>query len=105
MTGDSRPWWWLSHADPNKPKGEHFQGACIVRGAHLEGAIAGAKLLGISPPGCEVLGLRIPDALLPPAEERERLLNREEAAFVTAVIEQGSRSMGVSGPRPRMGRS
>lgn len=45
------PWWWLSFADGEKPKGEQFLGACLVQGATLPDAIKEAWRLKINPGG------------------------------------------------------
>lgn len=44
-------WWWLSFADPDRPKGEHFLGLCIVPGGNPVQAGQIAWALGCNPGG------------------------------------------------------
>jgi hypothetical protein len=51
------PWWWLSFADGEKPKGEQFLGGCLVQADDFLGAVAEATRIGINPGGeCRGLG-------------------------------------------------
>lgn len=81
-------WWWLSFADPARPKGAQFQGVAIVRGEDLRAAIKEAWRLKINPGG-EVMGTPLVQ-LVPAAEWRERLLTREETEVCDAAAEQAS---------------
>jgi hypothetical protein len=71
-------WWWLSFADPKRPKGKQFLGACLVQARGFLGAVMVAKRAGINPGG-EVQGMGpIPaDADIKPGWTG-RLLSREE---------------------------
>lgn len=74
---------WLSFADPKKPKGSQFLGACILEvdsesSNPLEKAIHKAHELGINPGG-EVLGFEI--GRKPHDSWMNVLLNREEIKY------------------------
>lgn len=43
--------WWLSFADPDRPTGQQFLGACIVRAVDEISAVKVAHALGINPGG------------------------------------------------------
>jgi hypothetical protein len=86
------PWWWLSFADGDLPKGQQFLGACIVRGTEpIMGhprptdPVPEAWRQGCNPGG-EVAMHRVPDDREPPAEWCNRLLTREECAALDAVM-------------------
>ena len=49
---------WLSFADPSRPYGSHFIGACVVVGEDFESAMAEANRLGCNPGG-EVMGDKV----------------------------------------------
>lgn len=78
-------WWWLSFADPRRPKGSQFLGVCIVEGANVWQAAAHAIDLGCNPGGM-VRGVPYESGAecLPPTSYRERLLTREECAELGA---------------------
>lgn len=59
------PWWWLSFADPDRPKGAQFLGAAIVQGRDIAEANQRAWTLKINPGG-EVQGVII-DLIYEPA--------------------------------------
>lgn len=50
--------WWLSFADPHKPKGEQFLGVAIVQAASMKLAVSRTWELQINPGG-EVIGVPI----------------------------------------------
>ena len=64
-------WFYLSYA------GKKFRGAAILRAESVEKAAEQARLRGISPGG-QVLGLPIPNYMLPAWSYRNRLLTRED---------------------------
>jgi hypothetical protein len=66
-------WWWLSFADPRKPKGQQFLGACLVQGYGLGTAIQEARRRGINPGG-EVKGSAVQEKSL--ARYPENAFNR-----------------------------
>lgn len=72
---------WLSFADPKKPQGEQFLGACVVEADDLKAAVIQAHVKGINPGG-EVLGLRTDtrSAILIPEKWKNRLLSKAECA-------------------------
>jgi hypothetical protein len=77
--------WWLSFADPSRPKGTQFLGVAIVRvdssgeGDGFFHAVRTAHALGINPGG-QVQGHFIPPDIAPLVDAKwvERLLTREE---------------------------
>lgn len=72
-------WWYLSFADPARPKGEQFLGAAIVDGEDLASAITSAWRRGCNPGG-EVMGIEITSISDRVVESyRFRLLTRDEA--------------------------
>jgi hypothetical protein len=68
--------WWLSFADPDKPKGQQFLGVAIVRAPGFVSAIELANSLGLNPGGA-VQGTEIDPADIFPAHFR-KLLSRKE---------------------------
>lgn len=77
-------WWWLSFADPLKPRGQQFLGVAIVPGADFMHAVEGARMLGLNPGG-EVIGY---PALEPPEEAKYHLLTEEEIKRLFPDAEQ-----------------
>lgn len=75
---DKGQWYWLSFADPARPKGTQFLGVVILRGESFGDAFLRSHLLGLNPGG-EIVGVEIPADRVPPARYRMRLLSREEA--------------------------
>jgi hypothetical protein len=81
--------WYLSFADPKRPKGERWPGACFVEAATLSDALRAAWSSGCNPGG-EVKGRVIPDPPATPAGDAVRaklaeipfgqLLDRERLA-------------------------
>lgn len=64
-----KPWWWLSFADPELPKGLQFLGACLVQAEDERGAITEAWLRHLNPGGeVAIVG---PLAGLPPGVSDE----------------------------------
>lgn len=64
-------WWWLSFADPNKPRGSQFLGVSIVLAPDFLGAIQKAHALKINPGG-EVRAYPMPAP--PDSKYQHRLL-------------------------------
>ncbi len=81
------PWWWLSFADPARPKGRQFLGAAIVQGADIKDAVSRTWSLVVNPGG-QIQYVEIPAALLPPEDMRGRLLGREDAERLAAAIDR-----------------
>ena len=80
--------WWLSFADPERPKGEQFLGAAIVPGYNMGSAVLAAHMLGCNPGG-EVQGFPIlPDADIPDGF-RDRLLSREDIDELGRLVHLG----------------
>ena len=48
-------YFWLSFADPDKPRGKQFLGGCVIEAESFPGAITEAHRLGCNPGG-EVMG-------------------------------------------------
>ena len=72
-------YYWLSFVDSEKPEGERFIGATIVRSDCIENAIRKAWWLRINPGG-EVMGIQIPpeqEAMIKPGWEN-RLISQAE---------------------------
>lgn len=92
------PWWWLSFADPDLPKGSQFLGACIVRGT--EPMMAQPRSTDPVPeawrqgcnPGGQVSMYRVPDDRPPPLKWCNRLLTY---ADTIALSEEMIRLFGV----------
>ena len=69
---------WLSFADPDKPKGSQFLGVAIVEAESFHEALTQAWALGCNPGG-EVAGSDVSDGDFKlPQEFVHRLLDREE---------------------------
>lgn len=64
-------WFWLSFADPGKPRGSQFLGVVIVLAPDFLGAVRKAHALGLNPGG-EVRGYPMPAP--PEPKHRDRLL-------------------------------
>jgi hypothetical protein len=77
---------WLSFADPGRPKGTQFLGVAIVNADDFLAAVRKAHALGINPGG-EVQGFETP--LLPAAKYLDRLLTKEEAEKADASFGVG----------------
>ena len=73
-------WFWLSFADPSRPRGSQFLGVSIVKARTYFEATMRAHALGINPGG-EVLGYDYKElwgAPEPPEVHRHRLMSRLE---------------------------
>lgn len=77
---------WLSFADPGRPKGTQFLGVAIVVADDFLTAVRKAHALGINPGG-EVQGAGT--ALLPASKYLDRLLTKEEAEKADASFGVG----------------
>lgn len=84
-SGVKSPWFWLSFADPNLPKGTQFLGGCIVQAGSFLGAVSAANQLGINPGG-EVQGVEIPKGAGLPEAFRNRLLTRDEIDAMDEIM-------------------
>lgn len=75
----NKPWWWLSFADPEKPRGERNLGVCIVQGLDIGEAAKNAHAKGCNPGG-EIMGVRIAEDKLDlfPEQYRNRLMSGAE---------------------------
>jgi hypothetical protein len=82
--------YWLSFADPEKPPGSQFQGACLVPGVDMKTAIEAAWLFGCNPRG-EVRGHVVPKEIAARVAEkwRLRLLTREETDVLSKEMREG----------------
>lgn len=76
LKGKHVGWYWLSFADPDKPKGEQFLGVSIVYAHGITTGTIEARRLGINPGG-EVVGILL--ERVPHSRFLNRLLNRQEA--------------------------
>lgn len=79
-------WWWLSFADPDRPKGEQFLGVAIVRARGLGLAITRCHQLKINPGG-QVQGYEIPPDVKIVEGTADRLLSRKELVLARYVEE------------------
>lgn len=71
-------WWWLSFADPKKPKGEQFLGVIITMGGGVGEITQKLWDMGINPGG-EVQAVPYPDGEDPPPEQyRNKLLSKAQ---------------------------
>lgn len=78
--------WWLSFADPKRPRGLQFLGVAIVEADEFIPAVERAIKDGINPGG-DVKGARVPEFLpRPPSNYVGRLLTRDEATVAEAYI-------------------
>jgi hypothetical protein len=73
-------WWWLSFKDPDLPDETAFLGAAVVVARGMLGAVRESHLLGINPGGQVAIFEITKEGAVPPAESRERLLNRDDLA-------------------------
>jgi hypothetical protein len=82
--------WWLSFCDTDRPAGQQFLGACLVRAGSLPEAITVSHLLGVNPGGeIEILGPIPPEKVDKiPLKWVNRLLSREEIDEFDAVMEE-----------------
>jgi hypothetical protein len=81
-------WWWLSFADPEKPEGSQFLGACIVQARGFFGATLVAHALKCNPGGqCRGMGPISLDAPIQPGWA-DRLLTKDECEEFNRVHEK-----------------
>jgi hypothetical protein len=83
--------WWLSFADPTRPKGEQWLGVAIVQGVDAVSAVQESHWRGCNPGG-EVAACELPGALEklgPKNEWMDRLLSREEVDAFNAKFRPG----------------
>ena len=84
-------WYWLSFCDADRPAGQQFLGACVIRAASHEAAVLTAHALGCNPGG-EVM-IQGPSFRDFAPEWTGRLLTREECeAFERAYGAEGAPS-------------
>lgn len=68
-------WWWLSFADPSRPRGMQFLGVAAVRATNLAAAVDAAWRAGCNPGG-QVRGTTMADSYgAPPSELDHRLVS------------------------------
>jgi hypothetical protein len=69
---------WLSFADPDRPKGDQFLGATLIEADDAMDAVRKAWKAGLNPGG-EVLIGEVPDDILPTVPDaRGKLMTKEE---------------------------
>ena len=49
--GEPEGWYWLSFSDTDRPKGQQFLGACVVRARGIATAVREAHVQGCNPGG------------------------------------------------------
>lgn len=87
-------WWWLSFTDPDRPKGQHFLGLCIVPAPNVVFASRVAWMLGCNPGG-QIAGYpACPPGWRPKPDYVGRLFTGDDAralaeADVTTFAEPG----------------
>lgn len=79
---DEWHWFWLSFADPDKPRGEQFLGVVMLQARDLRHAHMESHRLGLNPGG-EVLIYPVAE---PPESYRYRVLSRMEAGLLGDVM-------------------
>lgn len=83
---DKLPYFWLSFADPDLPKGKQFLGVIVIKAIDFLDAIKEASGKGINPGG-EVVGNEVVGDLAKiPEEYIGRLLTRDEAQALDAIL-------------------
>lgn len=75
--------WWLSFADPEKPKGSQFLGAAIICATRFDEAVVVSHIKGINPGG-EVKGWLFEHNV--PKEFIEKLMDKEEIMNLDKAI-------------------
>ena len=78
-------WYWLSFADPDKPKGAQFLGVSMVLASSFEDAICKAHELGINPGG-EVMCAELDYA--PDEKLQHRLLSAEDIKGISEKVHE-----------------
>lgn len=78
--------WWLSFADPDKPKGLQFLGVIVVKAVSFQDAHATSLLCGN--PGGEVQGVELPDEIAAKVPDRylHHLLSRQETMELDEIL-------------------
>lgn len=71
--------WWLSFIDEDRPEGERFLGAIVVRAKSMPEAVEVTHALGINPGGL-VGGLTWANESEPPESYHDRLLSSADIA-------------------------
>lgn len=88
--------WWLSFADPTRPKGQQFLGVCIVEAVDEISAIKVAHALSINPGGevafQDLVEEKIAQLSFDLRPYYERFIPRDEAL---ALSERIARDMGA----------
>lgn len=95
----SAPWFWMSFADPNAPKGSQFLGAVLLQATVGGDPISTSFFLGLNPGG-EIMFGEVPhqemvDAV--PADMRNVLLDRDRAQQVSDLMDAAFDSVGQGG--------
>lgn len=88
VTNDApKSWFWLSFADPQRPKGEQFLGATIIEAHSFDAALRRAWHRGVNPGG-EVRGTQLPDDWIKrvPQSYHGRVLTRAECQEIDAIL-------------------
>lgn len=75
--GNPEEWWWLSFADPKRPKGSQFLGVAIVAACGFMHAVDKTHALKVNPGG-EVRGITYGPGWEPPATYTDRLLSEDD---------------------------
>jgi hypothetical protein len=76
-TSQPERWWWLSFCDPERPRGQQFLGACVVRARGVATACRASWTLGCNPGG-EMMALPAPEHFIVQPGWEGRLLTRAE---------------------------
>lgn len=76
---------WMSFADPDLPEGSQFLGVVIIRAENIAAAITLSHANGLNPGG-EIEILEMPDNVAPPPEWMDRLLDRDAAERLVALM-------------------
>lgn len=71
-------WWWLSFADPERPEGTQFLGACLVKASNVPMALRRAHELHINPGGQVAAWGPFTDGEIPADQKRNVLLGRDD---------------------------
>jgi hypothetical protein len=85
---------WLSFADPSRPKGSHFIGACVVVGEDFASAMAEANRLGCNPGG-EVMGVDVGYEPHDPSCVGRLFLGKEGADELARLLDGPERYAGI----------
>jgi hypothetical protein len=90
-------WWWLSFADPARPRGAQFLGVAVVFAIDLGDAMSTAWRSNCNPGG-QVGGRPVPESLGPPPPELDHRLvsnpddlDRVTRAWTGSGVERDSR--------------